>query len=87
MVGTRTPGKLADWNKQNPAGTTGRFADAAEFGEMIVLAVKGTVAAQVLRDAGAVNLEENSSSMRRTRSQTTHRRTACCSSSPLSTSR
>jgi 8-hydroxy-5-deazaflavin:NADPH oxidoreductase len=56
MMGTRTPAKLADWTTQNPAGTTGRFADAAQFGEVIVLAVKGTVAAQVLRDAGDVNL-------------------------------
>jgi predicted dinucleotide-binding enzyme len=56
MMGTRTPAKLADWNKQHPAGRTGRFADAAQFGEVVVLAVKGTVAAQVLRDAGDVNL-------------------------------
>jgi 8-hydroxy-5-deazaflavin:NADPH oxidoreductase len=55
-MGTRTPAKLADWNKQNPAGKTGSFADAAQFGEVIVLAVKGRVAAQVLRDAGAANL-------------------------------
>jgi 8-hydroxy-5-deazaflavin:NADPH oxidoreductase len=56
MMGTRTPAKLADWNKQNPAGRAGRFADAAQFGDVVVLAVKGTVAAQVLRDAGGTNL-------------------------------
>ena len=56
MIGTRTSAKLADWNKQNPVGRTGHFADAAQFSEMVVLAVKGTVDAQVLRDAGAMNL-------------------------------
>jgi hypothetical protein len=30
MMETRTPAKLTDWNKQNPAGRTGRFADAAQ---------------------------------------------------------
>jgi hypothetical protein len=57
MVGTRTPGKLGDWEKQNPSGLTGSFADAAAFGELIVLAVKGKAAADVLRLAGAENLK------------------------------
>jgi predicted dinucleotide-binding enzyme len=56
MMGTRTPAKLADWTTQHPSGRTGSFADAAQFGDVIVLAVKGKVAAQVLRDAGAANL-------------------------------
>jgi 8-hydroxy-5-deazaflavin:NADPH oxidoreductase len=55
-VGSRTPEKLADWAKANPAGATGTFAEAAAFGELIVLAVKGPVAAEVLRLAGANNL-------------------------------
>jgi predicted dinucleotide-binding enzyme len=55
-VGTGTPGKLADWEKQNPSGLTGSFADAAAFGELIVLAVKGKAAAEVLSVAGPVNL-------------------------------
>jgi predicted dinucleotide-binding enzyme len=55
-LGTGTPGKLADWAKQNPSGLTGSFADAAAFGELIVLAVKGKAAADVLRLAGAENL-------------------------------
>jgi predicted dinucleotide-binding enzyme len=55
-VGTGTPGKLADWAKQNPSGLTGSFADAAALGELIVLAVKGKAAAEVLSLAGAVNL-------------------------------
>jgi predicted dinucleotide-binding enzyme len=56
MLGTRTASKLADWGKQNPKGKVGTFADAAKFGELVVLAVKGTVAAEALRDAGAANL-------------------------------
>lgn len=56
MMGTRTPAKLAEWTKQNPKGSAGSFADAARFGELIVLAVKGKVAAEALRLAGAENL-------------------------------
>jgi predicted dinucleotide-binding enzyme len=56
MVGTRTPAKLTDWITQNPKGRVGSFADAAAFAELIVLAVKGKVAAEALRLAGAKNL-------------------------------
>src|SRR5262249_53403741 len=57
MIGTRdaASGRLADWVSQNPAGRTGNFADAARFGELLVLAVKGTVALDALRLAGAGN--------------------------------
>jgi len=56
MVGSRTPDKLADWASANPGSSTGAFAAAAAFGELIVLAVKGKVAADALRLAGAANL-------------------------------
>jgi len=56
LMGTRAPAKLSDWTKQNPKGKVGGFADAAKFGELVVLAVKGTVAAEALRHAGAANL-------------------------------
>ena len=56
MIGTRTLSKLADWAKQNPRAQVGAFADAAQFGEFVVLAVKGTVALDALRAAGATNL-------------------------------
>jgi hypothetical protein len=55
-LGSRTPDKLKDWVAANPTGKTGTFAAAAEFGEMIVLAVKGSVAAEALRLAGEKNL-------------------------------
>ena len=56
MLGTRTPDKLADWVTQNPNGRIGSFADAAKFAELVVLAVKGTAAADALRAAGVANL-------------------------------
>ena len=56
MIGTRTPAKLADWVAQNRSGQVGSFAEAAKFGEAVVLAVKGTVALDALRIAGAPNL-------------------------------
>ena len=49
MMGTRTTSKLADWAKQNPRGSVGGFADAARFADLVVLAVKGTVARLVSR--------------------------------------
>jgi 8-hydroxy-5-deazaflavin:NADPH oxidoreductase len=52
-VGTRDSAKLSDWAKSNSAGRVGSFADAARFGEVLVLAVKGSAAAEVLRLAGA----------------------------------
>src|SRR5688572_18603032 len=56
VMGTRTPDKLADWTQQHPQGRVGSFADAAKFGELVVLAVKGTAAADALRVAGSANL-------------------------------
>ncbi len=56
MVGSRTPEKLDSWKSQNPPASTGTFAAAAAFGELIVLAVNGEAAADVLRLAGAKNL-------------------------------
>ena len=55
-MGTRDAAKLSAWAAQNPSGRVGSFADAARFGELIVLAVKGTAAADALRAAGAANL-------------------------------
>jgi 8-hydroxy-5-deazaflavin:NADPH oxidoreductase len=57
VMGTRTTAKLAEWQKQNPKGKVGSFADAAKFGELVVLAVKGNAAAEVLLAAGSKNLD------------------------------
>ena len=56
MMGTRSSAKLADWAKQNAKGRVGSFAEAAKFGELVALAVKGTAAVEALRAAGTANL-------------------------------
>ncbi len=56
MLGTREPAKLGDWQGENAAGRVGSFADAARFGEILVLAVKGSAARAVLEQAGPATL-------------------------------
>jgi hypothetical protein len=56
LLGTRDPSKLAEWNRSNPSGRVGSFADAARFAELAVVAVKGTIAVDAVRAAGAANL-------------------------------
>jgi predicted dinucleotide-binding enzyme len=53
VIGTRDPGKLAAWAKANPKGRVAGFAEAAKFGEAVVLAVKGGVATEALAAASA----------------------------------
>jgi predicted dinucleotide-binding enzyme len=56
MVGTRTPEKLASWKKAEGSGAAvGSFEDTARFGEILVLAVKGKAAVNVMRNAGLKN--------------------------------
>ena len=55
-LGTREAEKLADFAKANSKAKIGSVADAAKFGEIVVLAVKGTGAAKALESAGAANL-------------------------------
>ncbi len=56
MLGTRDPGKLKDFAAQHKGAQTGSFADAAKFGELVVLAVKGAAALDALSAAGAPNI-------------------------------
>lgn len=56
MLGSGTPGKLAEWADDHPKGRVGSFADAAAFAELAVLAVKGTAALQVVKLARPANL-------------------------------
>ncbi len=49
MLGTRDPRKVDDWLSQNAKVKAGGFADAASFGEVVVLAVKGGAAQDVVR--------------------------------------
>lgn len=58
-IGTSNPNKLSDWlNSSGSNASVGSFTDAASFGEIIVLAVKGTAAISVLEKAGSKNLAD-----------------------------
>jgi predicted dinucleotide-binding enzyme len=53
MRGSREPAKLANWKGEaGPNASTGTFAEAAKWGDVIVLAVKGTAAEAVVSDCG-----------------------------------
>jgi predicted dinucleotide-binding enzyme len=54
MLGTRDTTKLADWLASG-TGKAGSFSEAASFGDIIVLAVKGTMANSALQMAGKAN--------------------------------
>lgn len=57
MRGSRAPDKLAAWKeKAGKKGSVGTFAEAARFGEIVVLAVKGAAAESVIDLAGAESL-------------------------------
>ena len=54
MRGSREPAKLEAWKTGAGAkARTGTFAEAAAFGEVVVLAVKGTAALEAVRACGA----------------------------------
>jgi predicted dinucleotide-binding enzyme len=58
MLGTRDKSKLTEWQKGAGVNAlTGSFADTGKFGEIIVLAVKGTVAKKALELIGQENLK------------------------------
>ena len=53
MRGSRDPAKLAAWKEKAGAkASVGTFAQAAAFGDLVVLAVKGTAAKEVIDLAG-----------------------------------
>jgi predicted dinucleotide-binding enzyme len=56
-LGTREPAKLADWRAANSGAKVLSFAEAAGFGDVVVLAVAGEVALDVLNLAGASALD------------------------------
>jgi hypothetical protein len=55
-MGTRDPGKLSAFAAEHPGLRVGKFVDAARFGDLVVLAVKGQAAADVLRSAGEAHI-------------------------------
>ena len=57
QLGTRDASKLDEWlGKEGKGATVGSFAEAAAFGDIVVLAVKGTVAKEALSLIGLGNL-------------------------------
>ena len=59
MMGARDANnaKAAEWAKKTGKGArTGTFAQAAQFGELIVLATLGSATEEVVRSAGPANL-------------------------------
>jgi len=58
MIGTNTAGKYEELKvKTNGKAKLGSFADTAKFGEIVVIAVKGTGAEAAVKSAGVVNLK------------------------------
>jgi 8-hydroxy-5-deazaflavin:NADPH oxidoreductase len=59
MMGTRNPKKeeVMQWVAETPGATAGTFAEAATFGELIVLAVLGKAVESVVRLAGPANFK------------------------------
>jgi predicted dinucleotide-binding enzyme len=58
FLGTGHPEKLDNWKaKHNDDATIGSFAEAARFGDLLVLAVKGDAAISVLESAGKDNIK------------------------------
>jgi len=59
LLGTRnkTKDEVIKWKNENPTGKSGSFADAASFGDIIVLAVSGLVAEKAIQLADSKNFE------------------------------
>ncbi len=56
-IGTREAAKLKDWAAQHKGAKVAGFADAAAFGEVVVLAVAGAAALDALKLIGAANID------------------------------
>ena len=57
MIGSRDPAKLKEWaSKAGSPAKTGTVQEAARFGQIVVLAVKGTGAEEAVRSAGPETL-------------------------------
>lgn len=56
MLGTRKVAALEGWAADHPGARIGSVTDAARHGDVVILAVKGKAAADVLRAAGPEHL-------------------------------
>jgi predicted dinucleotide-binding enzyme len=57
MLGSRDAGKVRGWSDHR-AASAGTFSEAAAFGEVVALAVKGTAALDAVKLAGAAGLAQ-----------------------------
>jgi predicted dinucleotide-binding enzyme len=57
MIGTRDSSKLDEWAQKNPNGKVGTFSEAAAYGDIVILAVKGIIAKDVINTCGLDNLK------------------------------
>lgn len=59
MLGSRDTGKAKEWaTKAGGKAQSGTFADAAKFGEILILSVKGSIAVEALKLAGIENCND-----------------------------
>ena len=56
-IGTREPAKLKEWSTKHPGAKVKTFAEAAAFGEALVLAVAGQVGLEALKLVGPKALQ------------------------------
>src|SRR5271157_4226933 len=56
-IGTREPAKLKEWSAKHPGAKVKTLAEAAAFGEAVVLAVAGQVALEALKLVGPKALQ------------------------------
>jgi len=59
LMGTRDTDKkeVRKWKQENARGQAGSFEAAAQFGEILVLAVAGSAAASAIQQAGASHFD------------------------------
>lgn len=58
MLGTRETAKLSEWQNEAGAGSQiGSFTETAKFGDIVVLAVKGAAAKNIIEHVGSENLK------------------------------
>ena len=57
MLGTRNTSKdeVVKWKNKNVKGQVGTFADTGKFGELLILATKGTITEEVIKQTGTAN--------------------------------
>lgn len=57
MLGTRDPAKIKEWLEVHPKTSVGSFADAATFGETVVLATLGSAVVSVVEGIDPAHFE------------------------------